>query len=922
MAPDRLVSSDGLMQIWGKAQPRAEGAPRYHPLAWHGLDVAAAFLRLLDIWPEQRAGLLACFDGNAEAIITGLSALVALHDLGKCTRTFQAKAPEVYPEDLLGPPRALACNHAAVGYAMAEDERFCARELDPLLAQNSFTRAYLLSPVFGHHGRPVGADADLIAHLGRPDGAGAEVARGLVARMRALHGDPVLPPIVRGAEIALSWRLAGLVALADWIGSDQRHFPYAAPDIPWEDYRRDHAARQARAAVAASGLERAPVARGDSLAIVTGGAFMPTQGQEWAADVALARNGLYILEDVTGSGKTEAALILAHRLMQAGRAGGIYVALPTMATANGLYRRLARAYRALYAPDARPSLVLAHGARDLDPAFTRSIGLADQTGEAGYGGVAGEGDDTGENETATAACTRWLADDRRRAFLAEIGVGTIDQALLAVLPVKHAGIRQLGLSRQVLIIDEAHAYDAYMQAEIEALVAHQARLGAPVIILSATLPAAMRARLIRAYAGAGHRTEMPVDAASAYPCATSVAAGEAPVTVPLAAREDLARAITITRLASPEAALETIAQAARAGAAVAYIRNSVDDAIEAARALRAAGLAVDLFHARFAMGDRLAIEEGVVARFGKGSEPQGRAGRVLVATQVVEQSLDLDFDLMITDLAPVDLMIQRAGRLWRHARGPRPVPGPQLCIVAPEPVADAPADWYAKLFPVGQYVYPDHARLWLSARAICARPAIRVPEDLRGLIEAVYAPDATFDAPEALQASADERAGREIASRAFAGHNVIDFSVGYAPASGAWGPDTLTPTREGDERVTLRLAVIGEGGALVPLPTGAGEEAEGECGDPARAWSRKWAREWSMAEIAVSAKRYRPRAGLPEAIERAAQALEERFARHGIHARLLILDPAPDGWTFTCQGSGKTLLTGHYHPETGLTLPR
>ena len=915
----RFFSHDGVMQIWGKAQPGAGDASLrqimpYHPLAWHSLDVAATFLKLIRIWPEQRAGLVASFDGDADEAINGLAALVALHDLGKCARTFQAKALDVYPHTLLGPPRAVACNHGAVGYAMVEDARFCGKELALLLGQNEFERAFLLGPVFGHHGRPVPVEVDLSVHVGRPDEAGANAARALVERVMTLFEGPVLPPIAQGAETALSWRLAGLVALADWIGSDQRYFPYATPDISWPEYWGNHATPQAKAAIAASGLERAQVARGDSLAIVSGGAFTPTQAQEWAAQVDCEGSGLFIIEDVTGSGKTEAALILAHRLMQAARAGGIYVALPTMATANGLYRRLGAAYRALYAPGARPSIVLAHGARNLDPAFIRSIALAGRREEVGYGGAPSA--DADEDETASAACTRWLADDRRRAFLAEIGVGTIDQALLAVLPVKHAAIRQLGLSRQVLIIDEAHAYDAYMQAEIEALVAHQARLDAPVIVLSATLPAAMRARLIRAYGKSA-----PAGAATPYPCATAVSGTptSAPVITPLAARADLARAITVTRVDTPEAAQERIIRAARDGAAVAWIRNSVDDAIEAARFLRGQGLAVDLFHARFAMADRLAIEERVVTRFGKASRPDERAGRVLVATQVVEQSLDLDFDLMLTDLAPIDLMIQRAGRLWRHTRGARPVPGPELAVVAPDPVADAPADWYGQLFPIGQYVYRDHARLWLSARALFAQPVMRVPEDLRGLIEAVYAPDASLGAPPSLQASADEQAGRDLASRAFAGLNVIDFAPGYAPESGAWGPDTVTPTREGDERVTLRLAVIGEGGALAPLHADTVCEAGSETGSEADPDPR---RAWSLSEVAIRQNRFRPRAGLAPEIERQAHALEERFASRGIHARIVVLMRDCDsGWRFTCQGSGNDVLEGRYDPLDGFTMP-
>jgi len=272
----RFFSHDGVMQIWGKAQPGAGDASLrqimpYHPLAWHSLDVAATFLKLIRIWPEQRAGLVASFDGDADEAINGLAALVALHDLGKCARTFQAKALDVYPHTLLGPPRAVACNHGAVGYAMVEDARFCGKELALLLGQNEFERAFLLGPVFGHHGRPVPVEVDLSVHVGRPDEAGANAARALVERVMTLFEGPVLPPIAQGAETALSWRLAGLVALADWIGSDQRYFPYATPDISWPEYWGNHATPQAKAAIAASGLERAQVARGDSLAIVSGG---------------------------------------------------------------------------------------------------------------------------------------------------------------------------------------------------------------------------------------------------------------------------------------------------------------------------------------------------------------------------------------------------------------------------------------------------------------------------------------------------------------------------------------------------------------------------------------------------------------------------------------------------------------------------
>ena len=123
---------------------------------------------------------------------------------------------------------------------------------------------------------------------------------------------------------------------------------------------------------------------------------------------------------------------------------------------------------------------------------------------------------------------------------------------------------------------------------------------------------------------------------------------------------------------------------------------------------------VDLFHARFALGDRLDRENDALATFGK--EDTSRRNRVLIATQVVEQSLDLDFDTMISDLAPVDMLIQRAGRLHRHDRGGRAKP--ILRVLSPEPTDTAKADWYARMFPKAQYVYPDHGRLWLTMRAV------------------------------------------------------------------------------------------------------------------------------------------------------------------------------------------------------------
>ena len=170
---------------------------------------------------------------------------------------------------------------------------------------------------------------------------------------------------------------------------------------------------------------------------------------------------LFVIEDVTGAGKTEAALVLAHRLMCAGRASGAFVALPTMATANAMYGRLSDAYARLFVSSAHPSLVLAHGRSKLNDAFTDSI----------LDGAAADAVDLRNDDAdapVAAQCAAWIADNRRKSFLAQLGVGTIDQALLAVLPSRHSPLRLLGLAQRVLIVDEAHAYDAYVGAELAA----------------------------------------------------------------------------------------------------------------------------------------------------------------------------------------------------------------------------------------------------------------------------------------------------------------------------------------------------------------------------------------------------------------------------------------------------------------------
>lgn len=284
--------------------------------------------------------------------------------------------------------------------------------------------------------------------------------------------------------------------------------------------------------------------------------------QHWAAEEAkLGGQSLAVIEDLTGAGKTEAGLILAHRLMAGGAAEGLYWALPTMATADALYARLQESYGRLFADAGRASLILAHSARDLNAVFTKSIFTPEAETEPRYGDATAQDRDDGL--TASAACARWLADDRRKTFLADIGIGTIDQALLGVLPAKHQALRLAALCRRVLVIDEAHSYDPYMTRLMEVLIGFQGALGGSVIVMSATLTLEVRRRLAKAFAmGAGWGAVQIKE--TAFPLATLITRGQL-TERSLPSSRGTRRDLPVRRLDGEAAAIETLKTAAAEG---------------------------------------------------------------------------------------------------------------------------------------------------------------------------------------------------------------------------------------------------------------------------------------------------------------------------------------------------------------------
>lgn len=822
-------------RYWGKAQAKDKiDTVDCHLLAYHSLDVAAVGWLLLA--PERPltkrlASQLALEPSTLRQLLVFW---LGLHDIGKFSRAFQGLFQSQFNSRLV-PPVAQCVytqRHDRLGAViwsanhmqwlqdgtlqwpakLSRSERSALRQALPVLS----------APFFGHHGQPVSTGSVCAETFFRQDQMAddTEAARQFIADWAK-----VVPPQWPTAALfseewvhalqTLSWSIAGWATLSDWIGSNQDHFPYRQNQLPLTDYWRI-ALVNAQRALHETGFKRFPeplpyagMASWFGQQTVT-----PTPLQHAAETVAITDGPqLFILEDETGSGKTEAACILTQRLLAAGHGDGLYFALPTMATSNAMYARLGNLHRRFYTAESMPSFVLAHGARNLNDDFMAAV-AAPHPGDLDY---------TSSELSATSRCNQWLADSRKKALLAEVGVGTIDQALMAILPFRHQSLRLYGLARKVLVIDEVHAYDNYMQTLLSQLLSYHARQGGSAILLTATLPRAMRSDLMAAWqAGLGQSETTPQK--DDFPLLTHVSEGQ-PLELPLGSRKEVARSVEVDWLTEEEQAIDAVLSAIEAGECIAWVRNTVDDAIRAFEAIAARHPDPEcclLFHSRFAMVDRQRIESQVIERLGKNSTPEIRKGQVLISTQVFQESLDCDVDVMVSDIAPIDLLIQRAGRLQRHQRGLRCPP--RLLVLAPPWSDDPDEKWLQRTLPGTQAVYRDTSLIWLTQRVLRHLEAIRLPEEARELIEGVYGRVADV-IPDGLQTARYEQKGMQRTAGSMATFNALDLEEGYVK-SDQWQEEQEIGTRLMDEpTINVVLLSFSDGDELT-LWAGEGRHAD------------------------------------------------------------------------------------------------
>jgi CRISPR-associated endonuclease/helicase Cas3 len=481
--------------------------------------------------------------------------------------------------------------------------------------------------------------------------------------------------------------LTGFTTVADWIGSGDF---FEDPAADWEGVISQ--------AVDEAGFHALSVRIGLEFEDLFG--FPPNPVQQ-AFSASVTSPGVYVLEAPMGLGKTEAALYAAYQMLQTGQAEGVYFALPTQLTSNKIYERF-QAFLAAILPDgqSRRALLL-HGQAWLTD--TR-IGEDAQPGGS------------------------WF-DHRKRGLLAPFAVGTLDQALMAVMNVNHGAVRAFGLAGKVVILDEIHSYDAYTGALLDTLVTALRQWGATVILLSATLTQDRRADILGT---AVTQAAYPLITA----CPNDGPIREIPLPMPPVSR------VTVASCTDDAFALEEALNHAAEGQQVLWVENTVTEAQQrfkslAARA-RSQGIDCGLLHSRYLQSDRQTSEAEWVKTFGKdGRSQRSRCGRILIGTQVVEQSLDIDADFLVSRFAPTDMLLQRLGRLWRHRDTPRPVGAKcaALILVPQLPHAiETPAAAFGLTAAVySPYVLCRSLEVWHDLREVC------LPSDIRSLVGRTYA---------------------------------------------------------------------------------------------------------------------------------------------------------------------------------------
>lgn len=789
--PRWTTLSEAALSAWAKTPDDYRRDPSawdgsWMRLAQHMADSAAVAGRLWDEWlPAHVKGWSARQLGLSDAQSRVLLRfLCGAHDIGKCTPGFAAQVEELFQgmqaAGLDLPASFMSKPHAHLGQVIME-RWLRERWGDAVPGRRARRLAQALGSVSGaHHGRPPTAlamtrmkDNQLLDLGGTPwQAAQDELLNGLAddlgvrdvfSALAATDGD-----VNRLQPVMMLW--TGVCIVADWMASDQSRFGLGDP--------RDSEVRSREAwddlALQAGWSGLWPVDEAtltEHLGLSADAELRPVQQAAITAASEMPGPGLMVIEAPMGVGKTEAALAAAEIMARRFGFGGVFFGLPTMATSNAMFSRVRRWVEHL----GGGTMTLAHGMAALNDEY------ADMLREASVASVYDDLDDSGrvspkEEAIAAAVAHSWLSGSKK-GLLANFCVGTIDQFLTAALQRKHVMLRQLAMANKVVIVDEVHAADDYMRRYLGRALHWMAVYEVPVILLTATLPPSQHHELVESYRkGLREKPSASVEPVRAYP-RISVLADDHDRSI---AVDSSGRRTCVQVSVMPDDAaslVDRLEQELRDGGCAGIVCNTVARAQSLAADLRERfGDEVVLMHSRFTAPDRARLEQRLLVALG----PQGdRPHRlVVVATQVIEQSLDIDFDLLITDLAPVDLMLQRMGRLHRHDRArPSALAEAQCWVrgvedwgaVAPSPVRGT------------QLVYRPHRPLMAAAalglNSSDAQREVVLPDMIPQLVQVAYAEAPPNDVPdawqEALEATVKQEGEHRLEQLAKAGTHLL-----------------------------------------------------------------------------------------------------------------------------------------------------
>lgn len=773
-----------LYRLWGKTnEPDIRKGKadtwRMHPAICHMVDVGyvaetwlTANERLMDRFSSLAPGI------ERQALKKIIVSITAIHDLGKLHRSFQSKSEAgwVYGYGKSGRKRDTRCK----GFDHGRATGIIMRDLFKKERRGWKAWRKAFDAVSGHHGKLYTSDElrdnDALSFPSYIDEKPLVIEA--LDTLSELFSMPDELPEAPQSN-AFFMLLAGFASVADWLGSNSELYAFRSTGISGRDDLHDYVNNLRASGIGLDQLRDAGLLPSfvsgsfdyvDLFPIITPDTIRPLQSLSRSVPFGESSGGeVAVVEAPMGMGKTEIALYLASRAITHGHTDGLYFALPTQASSNALLDRISSFADAMRDPDGELSLVLAHGGRRYNEKYR---GLVDRTRKQRWQYEqtrerTGAYRDNVDAIPSEVVAPDWLQSSKR-TLLAGIGVGTIDQALLGGIEVRHAFVRLFALSNKVVVFDEIHAYDAYMNEIILHLLKWLHAFGAKVILLSATLPRGLRASLLSTYRYSAE-TSLTAPEDDPYPQILHVD-GNGSFTAHALSREvadeEKPKPIGIEYVSIPNderstAGADIALDLAAKGGCIAWIRNTVREAQEAWRTVheRAESRGMDdvdirLIHARFTRLDRNRIEEELIERLGKDAAENRPRKMILIATQVIEQSVDIDFDAMISDLAPVDLLLQRLGRMWRHERDSSERQGHGSAVLH----VLTPTDEEHRRLDFGSSVWVyDPEILARSSILVGADPRWELPRDCRRLVALLYDHEEQWT-PEYLRVDADSLA--------------------------------------------------------------------------------------------------------------------------------------------------------------------